>query len=355
MIGGQHAQLELAISQLEQAAAEHEDDALAVQALMFRETPVADTRADGTGDAGDVLATVLADLDVANVLIAAGHSVDEAGAPGDRQFLTDAIRRLDATTGALERAAQNLGDTELGFTEPSALPQRLESPDLATAISSFRARANETLTSIARNAEDATTTVTDSLRKLDPQAVMAALGKLGEAAPKLASAGRLLRQGIAKLERAIGSLGRLLEGTPLDRVRKDVLALWEDVKSGRLLGRVLAGLLDVDGISKRVQEMLATDHLVRERLDEGSGELSALAVRFESEMSVVKRIASAVALAAAVIGLTQIATPTVTLVIAGVYALIVATVVVIAMDYTGSHQLLDRVRGVNDIVRGMTI
>jgi hypothetical protein len=351
LVGSERARIDQATAQLERAATEQETRARAIESLMFRDadaSAAAATESSATTDG--VLAAVLADIEVANVLIAAGHALGESGIAGEKRLLDEALRDLAATTRHLESAPPE----RLGFEDPPATSPGPASADIESAIATFGARAEQTLSDILRRSEEVTTTVTEALRNIDPQKVGTALASLGAALPQLDSAGRLLRQGITKLERAIAALDRLLKGTPLDKVRADVAGMWEDIKSGEIVTKALGRLLDVEGIRERTKVILAGDGLRRERLDDGATQLSHLATRFDSEMKIAKALAGAVALSATLIGLLQIGGPGVTLLTAFVYALILAVVVTIAMDYTRSGGMVDRVRGVDAIVADLT-
>jgi hypothetical protein len=93
-----------AIARLEQAAAVQGNAAVRFQAFMFEQLkPAADVSTDQRAAAAEeTLGSVLADLDVGNVLVTAGRAVGETGeaAEAEAGTLDDALLRLQNTKNA---------------------------------------------------------------------------------------------------------------------------------------------------------------------------------------------------------------------------------------------------------------
>jgi len=350
------ATLEYAVTRLERAAQEYEGRGSDYRAFMFSEL-------DSTDEAEreirqrlteDVLATVLTDFEVANVMIAAGQTMGETGEKAEKRFLDDALLRLDITTRALERSLPSpltVGTVpgRFGFAEAVIPPQEIKSPDLMSAIQTFKRSSDETLTRLVSEAQGVGTSVVTSLSKLPEEKVLAALSKLGEQVQELPMIGRLFRQGVTKLLRAIDSLIRFLGKGALNLIKVKIEQIWQKIKDGQYLADVLNWAFEVEPTRSKIDEILNSKGLDPAVLDEASNALGRLSITFEEKMKMAEGLAKALTLAGTLLALTPLSGAALTILVASTYGLILAAVVLIGMDYADSGRILQRVRGVREI------
>jgi len=361
LLGQDRTKLEYAATQLELAGQRQEGGASSYRAFMFAElggTPETN-RAQRARTTEDVLATIVADLHVANVLMAAGQSMGETGGKADVPLLDDALARLEGATRTVERSvAAPLNEPgvpgRFGFAAPTVgPPEVVHSPDLPAAIANVRGRANDALKSLVNGAQGVATSVFDALKRLDQTQVVAALAKLGGQIEGLSGIGRLVAQGLRKLQGAIKALTDLLGSDALGRIKDRVEQVWKDVTGGKYLPEVLEWAFQVDKTRTVIETRLSQPQLQLEALDRGSEVLGLLVTRFDEDMALAKTLIGGVTFAAALLALTPLAGPGLALFAASAYVLILAAVLLIGMDYADSGVVLQRVRGVGEIVAGL--
>jgi len=360
LIDADRATLEYAITRLERAAQQHEDGGTGYRAFMFSELETA-TEADKAMRerlTEDALASVLADLQVANVLIAAGQTLGETGERAEPRFLNEALLRLENTTRTIEQSlasplAEGVEPGRFGFAEEVAAPEAVQSADLPSAIETLKSRSDETLTALVNEAQGVMTSVLTALDKIDKAKVTAALSNLGFQVQALPRVGRLFRQGVEKLEGAIDALIRLLGSEALAQIKAKVEEIWQKVKEGEYVAQTLKWAFGVEATRTHIAEILGSEGLERAALDEASNALSQLVIKFKENMAMAQGLTSAVTLAGTLLVLTPLAGPELALVTASAYVLILAAVVLIGMDYADSGRILQRVRGVGEIANSV--
>jgi hypothetical protein len=356
LIDADRATLEYAITRLERAAQQHEDGGTGYRAFMFSELETA-TEADKAMRerlTEDALASVLADLQVANVLIAAGQTLGETGERAEPRLLNEALLRLENTTRTIEQSlasplAEGVEPGRFGFAEEVAAPETVQSADLPSAIETLKSRSDETLTALVNETQGVMTSVLTALDKIDKAKVTAALSNLGFQVQALPRVGRLFRQGVEKLEGAIDALIRLLGSEVLAQIKAKVEEIWQKVKKGEYIAQTLKWAFGVEATRTHIAEILGSEGLERAALDEASNALSQLVIKFKENMAMAQGLTSAVTLAGTLLALTPLAGPELALVTASAYVLILAAVVLIGMDYADSGRILQRVRGVGEI------
>jgi len=356
VLDADRATLEYAITRLERAAQQYEDGGTGYRAFMFSEletTPEAEkaTRERLTEDA---LASVLTDLQVANVLMAAGLTLGETGEKIEPRRLDEALLGLENTTRIIERSlasplAEGAAPGRFGFTEEVAVPEAIQSADLPSAIETFRSRSDETLTTLVNETQGVVTSGVTALSRIDQEKVVAALSNLGLQIQALPKVGRLFRQGVEKLEGAIDALIRLLGSEALAQIKAKVEEVWRKVQEGEYVAQALEWAFGVEATRTHIAEILHSEGLKPEALDEASNALDRLAIKFEENMAMVQGLMSAVTLAGTVLALTPLAGPELALLTASAYVLILAAVILIGMDYADSGRILQRVPGVGEI------
>lgn len=348
------ARLGHAITRLERTAQQHEIEGTGYRAFMFTEledTTEADNAIRERMTEG-VLASVLTDLQVANVLIAAGQTLGETGEKVEPRLLDEPLLRLENTTRVIESSlrsplAKEVKPGRFGFAEEVAIPDLVQSSDLPSAIGTIRRRSNETLATLVNDAQEAVISVVMALTKFDKEKVLSMLGGVVQELPKI---GRLFRQGVEKLIGAIRALIHLLGSDALARIRVQVEKIWQDVNDGKRVAQALEWAFRVEATRTRIAEILQSQDLKREALDKSSNDLAQLAITFKEDMAMVLGITSTVTLAGRLLTLTPIAGPELALMAASAYGVIMGAIVLIGMGYTDSGLIFRRVRGVGEIV-----
>jgi hypothetical protein len=352
---------EFAISQLERAATRQEAGGKAYQAFMFNQLDVTPETAKVRRErvAEDALASIVTDLEVANVLLAAGRTLGEKGPVAEPVLLDEALAKLRTSASAVEEflpePLQDVAETgRFGFSETTSATIRQGSADLATAIAAFKSRAEETLTLLIEESEGVVVDVLKATGKLDPQKVLEALGMLGEAGAQLPKIGRLIRQGLRKLQGAINALVQLLGNDALTKIKEKLQEVWTDLQAGKQASGVLEWAYAVASTRARLTETLGAEDLDLVALDAGSEELQRLQAKFKEHAGLLRGALAAVTLLGTIVVWGGwVAGPPLALATAFALVLIVAAVVLIGMDYADSGSVLRRVRGVGEIIGGM--
>lgn len=360
VLDAERATIEYAVTRLERAAQQHETGGAGYRAFMFSEletTPEAE-KATREWLTEDMLASVLTDLQVANVLMAAGQTIGETGEKAEPHLLDEAILRLENTTRTMDRSlasplAEGGVPRRFGFAEEVTAPEAVQSPDLPAAIKTFRSRSDETLDTLVNDAQGVVTSVLTALDKIDVAKVVAALSNIGHNVPALPRVGRLFRQGVEKLERGIDALINLLGSEMLAQIKDKVEQVWQRVKEGEHVTQVMGWAFRVEDTRAHISEILRSEGLKREQLDDASNALMPLAITFKENMAMAERMAAAVTVGGAVLTLIPLAGPSPALMTAFAYLLILSAVLLIGMDYADSGLPLQRVRGVKEIAQGL--
>jgi hypothetical protein len=297
--------------------------------------------------AGDALALITTDIHIANVLIAAGQTIDEGdGFTLPPALLDEALVRLDSANRTLSRAAADTGTFH--FSE-DVTP--VAAPTLEAALATYRESTNNTLQTVVQELEKVARASVDSLSKLPIEKITAAFNGLGRAGDALPRIGQLLRQGIEKLESAVAALMRLLGSDALKAIREKVERIWTKAREGELLSRLLRNALHIDHTQSFVDEILAAGNIARDALNRGSTALVKLSKDFEAKMASARTLISGATFATSVLLLSPMA-PQAALFAASLQVIIFAAVVLIALDYTDTGTLR-WVRGVRDVTAGL--
>jgi hypothetical protein len=353
-----HATREDAATQLEHAAEQHTTGRAGYHAFMFSALEAAPGPQQPLRErvTEDVLASVVTDLQVANVLLAAGQATGETDQPGDSRLLDEALLRLESTAQTVNQA---IGSPLEGGAVPgrfgfaAAAPQTIQSPDLPAAIQTFHQQANETLDALVSEAQGAVRGVIDALSKVDTDKVIEALGTFGQQMRELPRVGRLIRQGVAALEAAIAGLVNLMGSAALAGVRDRIERLWQQVKDGQYLSQGLTWAFDVEATRTRITEILRSSQLGHAAVDAASNDLTKLRTNFRETMELARGAVAAVTLAGTVLALTPLVGLGLALAVASTYLVILASVILLGMDYADSGLVLRRVRGVGEIASSL--
>lgn len=345
--------LPFAIKQLEAAAEKHETGVDGVVSLGFAELDRPEPASQGA--AHDVLVTVLADFDVASVLVAAGQaSGDGVAPPGDPALLDQALGRLAQTTRSM--SAEAAVPLRFGFGEPDPPQPEPASPTPEAAAQRLRERTGEALTTLYKQTGSVAGKIATALKDMAPEAVTEAMQKLGEAVPAVPKVGRLLGRGLRVLRRALETLGRLLRLDVAGKVRGWVGELWERAKAGTLLDPLLRQMFGHDETTALVDDVLSRTPGTAD-LDTASTELTALTRGFTA---VAETLHQQITRLTAVTGVAVVAAhflppllPWIAPTAALGYLLVLAVAIVVAMDYADSGLDRGHIVGVRGVLQGI--
>lgn len=358
--GASPAKLEYAIVGLEHAAEMQESNGVAYHNFMFSELAATTEAEKSTRERmmEDMLSSVLTDVQIANVLMAAGQAVGELGEQKQPQKLGEALRRLENTSQivgqSLASPLKNGAEPgRFGFAEEAGAPEVVNSVDLDSAIKTFKHRSDETLASLVKDAQEVVMSAFKALSDISADKVLEALSKLGEAIGGLSGAGRLLSQGVKKLENAVNSLTRLLGGDLLKKVKEPVKKIWDVLKDGKYVSGPLELSFGVKATKDQIDEILKSGNLKLGPLDEASNTLAKLKQAFKENMEILANLVTAVSVAGTILVLIPAIGAQAALVAASINCLILGAVVLIGMDYADSGMMLNRVRGVREVAKGM--
>ncbi len=361
MIGTDPSTLEYYVTGLERAAQQHDTGGGSYRDYMLSTLEAAELESNlpqpGALElrvAEDTLASISADFQVANVLMAAGQVLGETGTKAPAALLDDALGGLEVTTQALQPALLSPLDAQpaavrmtLAGATPAVTP--VVSTSLTGAQQCFQMIYDQTLAALVKDAQEAIGSAITALSKIDPQKVLEALSKLGAQVSDLPKIGRLFAQGVQKLEDAIDALIRLLGNKALEKIKAQVKAIWKDVTEGKYTTLALEHVFDTQGAREYLKPILEKPNLEMSRLDNASTQLLVLQGQFKDTMQTLGAITSALTLGGSFLALTTLATPELALGMALAYLVVMGAVLLSGMDYADAGKIIKRVAGVRVI------
>jgi hypothetical protein len=317
---------------------------------MFAER-APDEVAPAAVDPEDAFAGILLEVEVANLAVAAGQVQGEAGRPQDRILIQGALRDLHRTIGELEEsAAAAVPGSLLGFRSRSG-SHVVESADAKSAATTFSQSVQTSIDGLVTGSSSVTLETWTHVRGLIPGnqlldgALDLARGFRAEAEP----VGMLIDRGIRKLQAAVDALMRLLGLRGLDAVGDRLAPVWEKFTNGELLAAALRRLLHAERLLAEAQMAIGAEPRVA-RLDDASGALRRLDERFAMTMGRAAKLRRVLTAAVTLVGGLMALLPGLNLnhlalAVAG-YLMLLAGVVLMAMDYADSGTVLGHVDGV---------
>ncbi len=314
--------------------------------LRARFQPAAVTPAAAPTSPEDVLSGILLELQSANTLMAAGLAMNEHGGGAESQFLGDAVAQIRSTSSDL--GSHLAKSSKLQFA-PKAEP----SATLEEAMKLFRDSAGRTLESIAGGTESVISSAFHKLKEVDQSKVSQAIDNLGKSFEIVATAGKLIRQGLEKLKAVLEALSNLCGADALADVKAKVRDIWQKFTADQTLVRTIIG---VPAAQRRVTDFVALPGLKIPGLDGLSRDFALLEDKYQGKRKILNGLEAAVVLAMGIVGALQIfglwaAAPWVALAAGGAYAAIIGGALLVGINYTGSRRLFGWVRGVCDILQ----
>jgi hypothetical protein len=347
--------LQYAVTQLEAASDTQGSISEGYRAFLFSEAEaVAPRRQEVVREQvlEEVFTSVLTDIQVGNVLLAAGQGLGEGdGQPRPGQ-LADALSLLEGTAATLKTTLRD-GARLFNFTEEAggrgAPPSTIEE-----AVEGYRQRANETLDLVVKGAYGVTTAIVEALKQLSPETVLKALESLGGPIKAVAGfVGRLINKGIEKIKAAVETLVDFIGNDAVKKIKDKLAEFLKEAAEGGFAESLLGRFVGAEVTRASIKQRLDGGGLDRVSLNEGSDELRLLAATYQKNMEMAKKAVTAITFASGIIGLTSLGPQNAAL-FAGVgYCTVLAVVILLAMDYADSGRVLGRVRGVGVVTEGL--
>ncbi len=354
------AAIEFAVTGLEQAYARYDQ---AGERYRRELTASAATRAlpepeaAAAPDDSAVLAGILTDLQVSQLLLVAGRATGEGGAVtrGARSLaeepvtLSDALQTLDTTARALRAplapaAAPTVAATR-GGVGPTAMARSLT---LAEALQTLSQTANAALAQLVDGVHGAIRSCIDAIADLDQSAILAALRSLGAQVLEIPDVGRLLRLGIDRLQKAIAAITEALGGTIVALIKTKIETMVREWLGAQRIQEELRKILEVEETSQIVATLVARQDLIIDRVDDASAKLQALSERFRQQMATVDKAAKTVSIIGGLL-LTSGLSSQAALLTAVAYLAVIAWAFFVGMDYADAGGI-QRVAGVRAIL-----
>ncbi len=359
--------IEFAITELEQAYARYDQAGENYRTFMLGRLGTTRSAAQAERVSIDAMASVVTDLQVSHVLLAAGAAVGEVKLPPRRGrkavvaplSLTDALQALEQTTRVLRRPLAaplsrppSTGTRGLfGPAQPIVI-EAVHSASLEEALQTFNSTASDTLERLIEGVYKAIMACIEAISKLDEESILAALRMLGLELEKLPDIGRLIRLGIDRLKKAIAALVAWLGEEIMDLLKAKLEELLRRWLSGEKIESELRRVLNVEATQNLVREASARPGLTREELDQASTALKVLTARFDEHMGTITQAARTVTLIGGLLATSGLGVKAV-LLSAVAYLAVIAWAVGMGMDYADSGRILNRVAGVGVIAQGL--
>lgn len=353
---GEAEDIDFATEMLLQAYKRYDGSAEDYSRFMFDElagTPPTEKASRERID-GDVLASVLTDLQVANVLLAAGEVMGETGAKADPSVLEESLTSLEVTTKVLEKPLRSpLGKPVQpqrfmfeGVTP--AAPVAVTSPDIASPEEGFKNGSAKALDALVAEAKGALMPAIDGLTKLKSADLLQALSNLGKSLQKLPTVGRFFRWAVELVAKAIAKMTSLLGHENIGEAQKKVGQVIEKVKKGQLVDESLRWAFGVGQTNAQIEQLLQSTQAGKEAIDAGAKDVGEVASKFGEKAALVKRMVNIVA---PVSGILTLAVPQASLYVAVAYVAFVGYVVLTGLDYADSGKIINRVSGIGEIAQ----
>ncbi len=293
----------------------------------------------------DVLSGILLELQSANALMAAGLAMNEHGRGADPKFLNDTVAQIQATSSDV--GLQIAKSTALGFA-----PQTEPSANQVDALKLFRESADRTLQSIDSGTKRVIGSAFEKLKEVDKSKVSEAIDNLGKSFEVVATAGRLIRQGLEKLKAVLDTISSLFGSEALADLKDKVRDTWQKFTGDQDL---VSKVIGVPVAQRRVSTFSALPGLELSKLDVLSLNLALLEDSYQGKRKILDGLVSAVVIAMGIVAALQFfglwaAAPWVALAAGGAYAGIIGGALLVGMNYTGSRPLFAWTRGVCEIV-----
>ena len=330
------ADLRVAIGDLEHAALEFSETSESVQGFASRDTDSASNLSED-----EVLTTIAQQLEVAEVLIAAGVATDEVEATGGTEALLASVQRLEESL-----AAEGLdGPTQAGFAASTGPGDRdLDAVDLARS-------ANDAIDAVVAGVLTVLQESWSRLCELPSLVVGKIVNEVADLIEDVPQVGRLVRLGLQAIKQALTAIAEFVPQALRDRAKEWARKWWTE-RGDSAQTQVVSQLLSAPK-AHAAAEIIQTTSLDGQRMDHATRLIADLASRFGRLVDTFRRIIRAIAAAAGVAALlTSLAVVSAWVPVAAAsgYVLLAGSVLLIARDYLDSGGIVCRVDGIQRIL-----
>ena len=292
----------------------------------------------------DDLASVLLELQSGNLLVACGLEQRDA--------------KPSETLGMLELARDQIAVARADVSVPAAalgLAPKLnvEFATLESAKDEFRNYSHQFLGEIVDEALATIKSTIDSLKNLGLSNVAEALGDVGKSFPLVADVGRLIRQGMEGIKRALDALVAFIGKDLIDKIRAQLGELWAKIGEGGKA--ILKPILGVSNVEARIEEILFSATLTVAGVDRATNSLAPLSGNFMRENKLLRLLVNAVGLAAKLVALFHPVAGPLVLAVSAAYFTAIGAVLAIGGEYTGGRRLLGRIDGVEQVAEHLQV
>ncbi len=291
----------------------------------------------------DRLDAVAADLEIAQVLFAAGAAADEVDADVDSRALLQA-----SLTNYDDRAPepQENPSSVAGFGSRQAAP----STDPMSGDVVLQ-RVQACIDGIVAATLEILQDVWHRLRDVVPEAVEKALGAMGDALDAVPSIGNFLKLALRGIQRALRSLLDLLPRPLRDKVEQVASTWWSEHRDD-VSGAVVSHVLRADEV-RRIVAAIDAAAISEAASRDATDSLDSLTRRFARFTTILKRILTGLAGAVGMAAVVAIALPGIAawVPVAGAvgFLLLSGSAILAARDYLDTGDVMARVQGVQSI------
>ncbi len=354
---------DFAIAELEQAYARYDQASESYRTFMLGRLGTTRSAVQAERVSVDALGSVVADLQVAHVLLAAGQSIGELEAPAARTRavgaappLADALRSLDETTRSLRWAlatpiSRPVAATRglFGPSQPVVI-EPVQSSSVEQALNTFRSIATDTLEYVVAGVHKAIRSCIEAISGLDEKAILGALEMLVGELGALPEVGRLIRLGVDRLKKAVTAIVTFLGDEVMDALKAKLKELVQQWLSAQQIDAELRKALNIQATQKLIEEVSARSGLTGDQLDRASTALKVLRARFDGHVETIAQASKTVAVVGGLLATSGLGVKAV-LLAAVAYLAIIAWAVGMGMDYADAGRVLNRVQGIGMIAQ----
>lgn len=345
---------EYAVEQLERIAAEHIDGAETLSRQGFEPLDAEET--EGAADELEMLAAAVTQIAIGNTLLAASRDVDLAVrrevAPAAEPepdlepgpALAAAVSDLTGTADSLDALAASPAATRQGF-EP--LPP---SPNADAAVDRLRTSAGRVLDGIVDTTTKTTAGAFTETIKLVPGKLAEAIRTLGEKIELGTNLKRLVKLGLRAVQRGLDLFARMFKTDLLKGAQAQLQQLYDRLERKEPGPVVLAWLVGSDDVRGKLATAVVVPGVDIARIDLSTAAVDQLGERFTSIGKLTLGLVKGIVGVSAALVILQLAVPHLTMITASALTLVVAGILLLALDYVGARPVLGVVRGVREVV-----
>lgn len=253
------------------------------------------TLAERERASAEILASALADVEVAAALIVAGGAVGEtpeAATPEDLEAVAENLKQLTQAITAPEVTLPGEA-RRFGFDEV-ATPKAAASPDIATAKAAFEKQIEAVYKTLQAETKKVLKAGFTGVEELDDKALGEAIGMVGKTAQTLPGLGKLVSKGLQLTLQALETLTDLLGKDLAPELQKQAQELLKKLKDGDdIVDHFLAYSFGVAPSTKMIRDLLAQTSADKIKIDGGVVQLTTLQTHFTEQATMIGRLIKA--------------------------------------------------------------